>query len=82
MTVKQLRNIVNSLPERLDDLPVVVLVELDPSRATVGASPSIGVKWVGRGIDWDAGKFQISTTAPVYLKWVKLPPAENRRAEQ
>ena len=77
MKLSELHRLVNAHyhEERMvrEDPEVVIQIKLPYS--TVGARPSVPIKHIGMGFDWDAGKFIITPEE-------NLTPADRDYAEQ
>lgn len=58
MKVKELKEYLKLLPERNDDLEVVIPVKF--TTPSIGGRSAVKVRSVNRGIDWDSGKFFIN----------------------
>jgi non-homologous end joining protein Ku len=58
MRVKELREILNRIPERHDDDEVCVEVF---RKNAMGGTPTVRVRSIHNGFDWDRGKFIIHT---------------------
>jgi len=64
MKLSELKRFVDrALEYERDDPDVVIQIKLPYS--TVGARPSVGVKSVQKGFDWDAGKFILTPEEPL-----------------
>jgi hypothetical protein len=75
MKLSELHRLVNVYQERMmrEDPEVVIQVKLPYS--TVGGQPTVPVKFISMGFDWDAGKFIITPEE-------NLTPADRDFAEQ
>ncbi len=75
MKLSELHRLVNVYQERMmrEDPEVVIQVKLPYS--TVGGQPTVPVKFISMGFDWDAGKFIITPEE-------NLTPADRNFAEQ
>lgn len=62
MKVKELRDILNNMPERYDENEVSVKVF---RRNSMGGTPAVKIKSIINGFDWDSGRCIIGTEVPV-----------------
>ena len=59
MTLLELKNIINRIPERYNDIEVCIDAQTYPN-GIVGGTDCSRVKYASKGIDWDADKFILS----------------------
>lgn len=66
MKVKELKDFLSNLPESYDSWEVKV--ETSPLETIIGPMPTVDIRQISVGIDWDNGKIIISPTPQLVEK--------------